>query len=250
MRNNNFYNSVSQFYDEMIGFEDSLQNRINIFGTLFSGRNIETAADVGCGSGLDTIALASLGCNVTGFDTSAEMIGLAEKNAKKKKVTAVFKNSGVDKIRKSEFNKYDLIISLGNALANINPALLAASLNNMAKMLKDGGLIVVQILNYDKILKEKPVVIGSKTVEENTIVRFYDYLPGSLSFYILKLNNKNPQQSSLYKTEIYPYKKAEIAKLFKEAKFQNLKFYGSLKLEKYEAGKSKDLIIAAVKNKK
>jgi len=247
MKNYDFYNGVASFYDDMIGFDASLKNRIEIFSKLFAGYNIETAADIGCGSGLDTIALASLGYKVTGFDLSEGMIELAAKNARKNRVKPEFKKISLDRLNRSEFNKYDLVISLGNALANMNEAVLKKTLSNINSMLKNGGLAVIQILNYNKILKEKTTVIGSKTIEDNTIIRFYDYLPESISFNILQLNNKNPLISSLYKTEIYPYKKTELTRYFKEAGFLNMKAYGSLKLDKFDTEKSKDLIIAAVK---
>lgn len=247
MKNYDFYNGVASFYDDMIGFDASLKNRIEIFSKLFAGYNIETAADIGCGSGLDTIALASLGYKVTGFDLSEGMIELAAKNARKNKVKPEFKKISLDRLNRSEFNKYDLVVSLGNALANMNEAVLKKTLSNINSMLKSGGLAVIQILNYNKILKEKTTVIGAKIIEDNTIIRFYDYLPESISFNILQLNNKNPLISSLYKTEIYPYKKTELTQYFKEAGFLKMKAYGSLKLDKFDTEKSKDLIIAAVK---
>ncbi len=247
MKNDDFYNGVASFYDDMIGFDASLKNRIEIFSKLFAGYNIDTAADIGCGSGLDTIALASLGYKATGFDISEGMIELAAKNARKNRVKPEFKKISLNRLNRSEFNKYDLVISLGNALANMNEAVLKKTLSNINSMLKSGGLAVIQILNYNKILKEKTTVIGSKTIEDNTIIRFYDYLPESISFNILQLNNKNPLISSLYKTEIYPYKKTELTRYFKEAGLLNMKAYGSLKLDKFDTEKSKDLIIAAVK---
>lgn len=42
---------------------------------------VERALDVGCGTGLSTIALREIACGVVGVDSSAEMIALAPKHA-------------------------------------------------------------------------------------------------------------------------------------------------------------------------
>lgn len=247
MKNEKFYDEVSIFYDEMISFNKSLENRINIFKTLLALQNRETVADVGCGSGLDTIALSKLGYNVTGFDPSKGMIEKAKKNAAKHKVKPLFKNSGINKPGKDEYNKYDLVLSLGNAFANIDPELLSDSLKGISAILKKNGLVFIQILNYSKILKDKKVVIGLKNDGDNSIIRFYDFMEKQIGFNILKVHNINPEESSLFKTILYPYKSSELVKLLKQNGFCNIKKYGSLKLEKYEPGKSKDLIIIAAK---
>src|SRR5574342_215201 len=74
--NKNFFDSISYFYDEMIGFGISLKNRIDMYKKILSpGLNI--AADFGCGTGLDSIALCKNGFKVTAFDISPGMIELA-----------------------------------------------------------------------------------------------------------------------------------------------------------------------------
>ncbi|PIQ08494.1 MAG: hypothetical protein COW71_11410, partial [Ignavibacteriales bacterium CG18_big_fil_WC_8_21_14_2_50_31_20] len=63
--NKNFYNDVSEYYDNMINFKQSLENKTaNLKG--FLSPEIKNAADIGCGSGIDSIALASLGLEVCG----------------------------------------------------------------------------------------------------------------------------------------------------------------------------------------
>lgn len=245
-----FYDDISVFYDEMIDFNRSLENKTNVFKSLFAAYNIETAADIGCGSGLDTIALSSLGYCVTGFDPSAKMIERAEKNALQKKQKVAFVKSYAEKIPAKFNNKFDLVILLGNAIANINPALLNASLKKIGQMLKPGGMVLLQILNYAKILKNKQTIIGVQEKEGAFIIRYYDYLPEGISFNILTFNKQNTGNENLYKTTIYPYKKNELTGYLKANGFTGIKTFGSLRLDKYEPKKSKDLIIfAGQKNK-
>ncbi len=68
-----FYNAISSFYDDMIDFNKSLEKRKLILQK-FIKDDYKTAADLGCGSGLDSIALSSLGLKVTPFDPFEKMI--------------------------------------------------------------------------------------------------------------------------------------------------------------------------------
>ncbi|MFA6597874.1 MAG: hypothetical protein WCS69_09125 [Ignavibacteriaceae bacterium] len=68
MKNENFYNAVSPFYDSMISFERSLEKRKAFYKKLFAQRNIQTVADIECGSGLDSLALANIDLEVSGQD--------------------------------------------------------------------------------------------------------------------------------------------------------------------------------------
>ena len=248
MKNSDFYNGISAFYDDMIGFDASLVNKTKLLGTMLAGYNIETAADIGCGTGLDSLALASLGYKVKGFDISKKMIEIAKQNARKKKLKPEFIDISSGKINKSEYGKYDLVVSLGNALANMDENILESTIKVMFSMLKNQGLIILQLLNYEKIMKEKPVVIGMKESCEKTITRYYEYEAKDVNFNILAVDKANISKSTLVKTKIYPYRKSHLSKKIKEAGFTGIQFYGSLKLEKYLPDSSNDLVIIAYKN--
>jgi len=80
--NSTFYNSASAYYDKMIDFDSALQKR-KILLSNFIDDNIKSVADVGCGTGVDSISLSQLGLNVTAFDPSSEMINTARTNSEK-----------------------------------------------------------------------------------------------------------------------------------------------------------------------
>ena len=60
----------------MIGFDKSLNIKRSLLSDLLS-INGNPILDFGCGTGIDSIALAQLGFNVTGYDISKEMINTA-----------------------------------------------------------------------------------------------------------------------------------------------------------------------------
>ncbi|MCK9425325.1 MAG: class I SAM-dependent methyltransferase [Ignavibacteriaceae bacterium] len=243
MKNENFYNAVSPFYDSMISFEKSLQKRKAFYTTVFAQKNIKTVADLGCGSGLDSLALAGIGLEVCGFDPSAEMIKLANQNAGKVKAEINFYRKGILEIPEKFTNKFDCAVSFGNTLANLNQNDLELAFQKIFRLLKPHGFFLLQILNYSRIKKQKETVIGFTDKEDSFIVRFNEFLKDEMNFHFLSVNKKMTSASSHYSTKIYPHKQKFISGLLQQAGFSNTRYYGNLALEKFNTTNSKDLLI-------
>jgi len=113
-----FYDELASDYDNMISFEKTVENKKKLLKNFLTSK-MKSAADVGCGSGVDSIALASLDLNVTAFDPSVEMLKVAEANAKRLNVKVGFHNYSADNVPTEFNNNFDLVTSLGNTFANI-----------------------------------------------------------------------------------------------------------------------------------
>ncbi len=245
-QNNNFYNSAAVYYDKMIDFDLALQRRKTLLSS-FIDKQIKTVADVGCGTGVDSIALAQLGLNVTAFDPSYEMINIAKANSKKRNCKIQFNNFSADKISKTFFNKFDLVVSLGNTLANIPFSKIEKSVGRLFRLLNKDGKVLIQILNYEKILKEKERIVNITKKEGNYFIRCYDFGKKDLRFNILKFSADQTSKKELISTKIFPYKSKEIKEIFKAAGFCEIKLFGSLDQKPFDFKTSNDLILFAKK---
>lgn len=242
----NFYNTLSADYDSMINFDASLLKRKDAL-KIFILPEDETAADLGCGSGLDSIALTQLGLKVTGFDISEDMLKAAISNTTRYKAGAEFLPFPMNRVPKLYNNKFSFAVSLGNSIANIEKKKLIPSLARMYSLLKPGGHILIQILNYDRILAAKERIVGITQKENCTFIRFYDFEKEKTFFNILKIENAEKTKHTLITTEIFPYKSNALIKLFKDAGFKKIQKYGGLNKSDYIAGKSPDLVVSAFK---
>ncbi|MGE5401518.1 MAG: class I SAM-dependent methyltransferase [Ignavibacteriales bacterium] len=245
-KNEQFFDDISEFYDGMINFGTAIERRKNVLKQLTAGE-VRTAADLGCGSGLDSVALALNGIEVTAFDQSDGMIGRAEENASRAGVRVRFIKSSLHRISNSFRDSFDMAISLGNTLANLESERLRETIKKIHLILKADGMAVIQVLNYGGIIKNSERIINITDKDQETFIRFYDFMPGYLNFNILKFNKASHNDRSLYTTKLYPHTKKTFSDMLKEAGFRKIGFYGSLKFEKFEAGSSKDLIIRALK---
>lgn len=245
MENSKFYDSAAAYYDSMIGFEMLLERRINGLKPFAEGRS--AAADLGCGTGVDTIALSRLGLKVTGFDNSENMILVAKNNALRLNADVSFVRSSLDRIPDEFSGRFDLVISLGNTLANLTPEQLAGACENIFNMLKPGGRFILQILNYEMITRQKERIVNIRETREDYTVRFYDFLPeGTLMFNILRFMKENPALRELITTQVYPHKYDFLMDTLIGAGFSKPELTGSLSGAEFTR-ESKDVVISAIK---
>lgn len=246
MKNNEFYDSLSADYNSMLNYDKLVSTRTEALKKFIKSGYIN-AIDIGCGTGVDTIALTNNGMKVTGFDTSRKMIQNARHNAKERNLRIRFSNSPVQNVDKSFHSEYDMIVSLGNAIANINPVVLRKILIKSYKLLKPGGTIIIQILNYEAARKSDKRIVNITRGKGNLFIRFYDFEKNKLNFNILKMNDNNLQEYSLISTELFEYNRLDLKLLIEKPGFTNIKFYSDLNRTKFHPSTSKDLIVIADK---
>lgn len=241
-----FFNNISGFYDGMIGFEEALERRKKLLGQ-FLIPEMKTAADFGCGSGLDSISLALNNLEVTAFDLSEGMLQQAAENARRTGTLISFKKRSVDNIEEEFFQKFDLVVSLGNTLALLEERKLSRAMRNIYSLLRENGKTVLQILNYNLVVDQGERIVNITNRGEETYVRFYDFLPRHINFNILRFKTNSPKDNSLYTTKLYPHTHTTLLILMRELGFRDIQLYGSLAMDLFKKDESKDLIIVASK---
>ncbi len=244
--NNTFYNSASSYYDKMIDFDSALQKR-KILLSNFIDDKTKTAADIGCGTGVDSISLYQLGLNVSSFDPSLMMLNSAKVNSEKHNCKIDFYNLAASEIPKSFYNKFDIVVSLGNTFANIPLNKIERSVKNLFKMLRTDGKVFIQVLNYEKILREKERIVNITKKDGEYFIRFYDFGNNELTFNILKFNSEHTAQKELISTKIFPYTAKQLKQILTKTGFGKLEFFGSLDKKLFDVKISNDVVLLAHK---
>ena len=247
LSNKNFFDALADNYDQMISFKDALERREKVIQQIIYPE-MKSAADLGCGTGIDSIALTKLGLKVDGFDPSEEMIKKAKKNAEAEGVKSDFYIYPIDKVPDDFNNKYDLIISLGNTFANVERRLFERSIEKCYEMMNNGGVLVIHILNYNKIIKEQNRIVNITQSKDRYFIRFYDFGKDDINFNILSFNKVQPTEHNIITTKLFPYVKDDFEQSMKLAGFTSLKFGLNLKSDHFDIRTSKDLFIKAVKD--
>lgn len=245
--NSSFYDEIASDYDEMISFESAVGKKKTLLKNLIDP-TVKTVADIGCGTGVDSIALSLNGLNVSAFDPSEKMISVAKMNSKKMNAGVEFYSYTADNIPKEFDNKFDLIVSLGNTFANISEDKFSQSFKRCYDILKPNGQLLIQVLNYKKILEENQRIVNITESDNKFFIRFYDFDNDQISFNILNFSKVKTSDYKLSSTRIYPYQLEDYQSALTNVGFTNIKFYGDLKFSEFIPYQSKDLIVLTNKD--
>ncbi|OGU64427.1 MAG: hypothetical protein A2499_14665 [Stygiobacter sp. RIFOXYC12_FULL_38_8] len=245
LENKNFYNTASSFYDQMINFEVNLVARKAAFEKLFPEKGI--AIDLGCGTGVDSVALSMNGHTVTGIDPSFQMLRNAKLNAERYSQEISFIENTILSVPNNYNSRFNYVISLGNTFANVEGTTIYSTIQRIYDLLAEGGKCVIHILNYALISEQKERIVSIKPDEENYFVRFYDFINGQINFNILRFSKGNNSDYTLITTQVYGYKKDLLAKIFDSVGFREVSFWSNLDGAEFDITSSKDLFINAVR---
>jgi hypothetical protein len=136
---------------------------------------------------------------------------------------------------------------LGNTFANIPKEKFLTSLQRCYEILRPKGQLLIQVLNYHKILLEKQRIVNITEGEKGYFIRFYDFSGDELVFNVLSFVKSNPSDNKLISTNLYPHLVKDFAAGLKMAGFSKFQFYSDLKLTSFDEKFSKDLLIQAYK---
>lgn len=130
----------------------------------YTGCKIHVAA---CGNGIQAIALKQAGYDVTASDVSKEMVLLASQNAAKHGLSLEVFVSDWKKICTSRSEQYRLLLCTGNSLCHAtNREDRQSVLHKFYEMLEDGGTLIIDSRNWEKLNREK---------EEYSVLKMREY---------------------------------------------------------------------------
>ncbi len=242
----NFYASLAEDYDDLTRFSERLKSEESLLRKWIDPEAVKTVLDSACGTGLHAIIMAGMGIKVTGVDVSPEMIGKAKANAVNSKACVSWH---VEDMRHFEniHGKFDSIICLGNSIPHLlDEKDLDATLSGFGNMLSPKGFILLQMLNYEKVLNNKDRIVGINRKEGREYIRFYDFNGSLINFNILTvIENQGVLTHSLQSTMLKPYRKNDMAFALKKNGFAKTCFYGGLDQSEYSAENSPNLVIMA-----
>ncbi len=229
----------------MTRFDSRINKEKFLFASFLQRYPIKTAIDLACGSGLHTIVLNKLGVTTTGIDISSEMLELARKNASQYGIHADFISQSMEELNVSQ--PADALLCLGNSIPHLQNE---SALKNVLKRAKDsirsGGWLVLQILNYSKILEKQERIIAVHETDNKTFIRFYDFMESHLQFNILLIEKTgNNLTHTLNSTQLQPFTHNTLIKNLDQTGFTNIEIFGNLEFSAFDPTTSTNLVLIA-----
>jgi glycine/sarcosine N-methyltransferase len=223
-----FYESIADHYDDIFPLDEAQVGFVKgVFPPPYTGRE---ALDVGCGTGNLAVALAHEGFRITGIDLDAAM---AERAAEKGRglPRLDFRQMDMRNLsREFRLSSFDGVLCFGNTLVHIEKRRDIFSFFQGARgLLREGGRLLLQILNYDHILANH--LPGLPTIENDRVrfERIYRYADTGPIVFKTVLTVKASRSVLVNEVLLYPLRKDEIGTLLKEADFAETRFYGDFR---------------------
>jgi glycine/sarcosine N-methyltransferase len=244
-----FYNSIADHYDAMTRFHERMFKETARLNRWIDRYGFQSVLDAACGTGLHVIALASLGLRAVGADLSAAMLRQAERHAIELDVPVLWVQASMQQLRQQVEGEFDAVLCVGNSLPHLlEQTELEAALHNFYALLAPGGTLILQLLNYHRILAEQQRIVSIQRCGDDEFVRFYDFHRDRLMFNLLIMHwNDGVCEHSLHSTPLYPYQKDELVYELSQQAFTSFEYYGNMDFEPYAEQSSNDLVIVARK---
>lgn len=236
-----FYKKLSKSYDLLFKGNDATLDFLS--NDLKPNSNI---LDACCRTGSNSISLSEYGYNVIGIDNINFMIDKARDN--RGLVPVKFYSYDMRDISsKFKENQFDEIIALNNCLSFLmDEEEVFQTLKSMFSCLKEGGKIIVEILNYETIIST------INTLKQNNVSLSQEYFKDSNSNKIIlkeKLTTKNKYlEIENYSLEevLLNLSKDKLVSMLNRIGFVDLEVFSDFNLSPYN-NNSQNIIIRATK---
>ncbi len=244
-----FYDRLAADYDRMTRFEDRIEGEQKILAQWKIRYGFSSALDAACGTGMHAIILSRLGVRVAGADPSEAMLEQARRNAERANVAVDWANLPFAKLSRGFGNSsFDAVFCLGNSLPHLlTDEELKVALENFNAVLRPNGILVVQILNYARILTGRQRIVGINESGPVTFVRFYDFLDEkTIRFNILRITREQGKLTHrLQETFLRAYRMEDLRLPLEKSHFGSIETYGDLGFSVFETELSPNLVIVA-----
>lgn len=217
-----FYDHLASQYDKLfLNWQAATREQAVILDRIFRSNGFDQTArilDCACGIGTQAIGLAILGYPVTASDLSKAELAEAKKRAAENHVNIPFEQADFRALSDRFSEQFDMIICMDNALPHmLSHKELAAAIQSITGQLRDGGLFVASIRDYDALLEHKPPYsppyIHQTGLGQRVSFQTWDWDGDHYKLVQYIIDDENTLQVSKFECEYRATRRAEITNL-------------------------------------
>jgi 2-polyprenyl-3-methyl-5-hydroxy-6-metoxy-1,4-benzoquinol methylase len=245
-----FYDALAPDYDAMTGFERRFELERPFFETFVDRYAVRRAVDAGAGTGFHSLLLARLGVEMTAVDASADMLSRARAHAASMSLSVSAVHASLLDLGRHVTIPQDALLCMGNTLAHVPaPDERDAVLAQFRQVLAPGGVLLIQTLNFDRIMKEETHRLNVKEAGGVAFVR--EYVPAGTRV-DLRITRTPPADSAAPQrtitVKLWPVYASDLALALSNAGFADVRLHGSIALEGFEPDTSRDLVAVCTRS--
>lgn len=172
----NFSQELRHYHDEIFAAE---RTEMHFVASLLE--DAQLLLDIGCGTGNRTVRLAAPGRRIIGVDFRGDLIARAREAASERGVNYEMLDM-LDIDKQFRGMTFDGMVCLGNTLVYLSVENILCLLERAYSLLARGGRLVIQTVNYDRILDNCVCTLPDIDTEHATVKRAYSRASDGLHF--------------------------------------------------------------------
>lgn len=242
-----FYDEIAADYDAITDAPAREPAAREFVAALLARYRPASALDAACGNGLYTLALARAGLtNVAGADISAGMLDLARQHALAAGLGVRWVQAPMQTLADTLTGPFDAVLCMGNSLPHLlTDADLSAALASFARLAAPGGIVVINLLNYARLLSVGERLVGIDRRGHREYIRFYDFLDADrLRFNILAIDwSSDAASHHLHSTTLRPYTWTALRDALLSHGYRDVEFFSGLRFAPFDPALSDTLTL-------
>jgi glycine/sarcosine N-methyltransferase len=238
-----FYEAISKYYDYIFPVgKDQVS-----FIKKVAGHPPKALLDVACGTGGYSLELAKQGYEVTAIDLDSQMVETLRTKAVNSNMDINALQGDMLEISKKLNSKIDVVFCIGNSVVHLNgEAEIEVFFKQVKGVLEEQGSFIIQIVNYDRILKDDirslPTIINEQIGLKFERYYCYDEIANKVFFKTIMEVDGNKTENEI---PLYPILIDQIVKLLNNAGFYQIKLFGDFQETEFDLHNSNALVIEA-----
>lgn len=258
MESPGYYEAIAKHYDEIFPMNPTTLS----FLKELAGPVPSEVLDVACGNASYTVALTKLGHHLAGVDLDEGMLLAAAEKCRQQGISdrVVLLQGDMLALDVLALPPPDFAYCIGNSLVHLpGAAKVSTFLRQMHGLLKPGGRLAIQILNYHRIWKGQITSLPVIRKPDGSVLfeRLYEYdlpqspgessttgAPTHLLFHTRLHADERVQESRI---PLYPLLADEVQALLMESGFGNIQLFGDFAGGPYLPEASYQLVVTAVR---
>jgi SAM-dependent methyltransferase len=141
----------------MVDWDERLGHESSFFQRAFQSVHAQSVLDCACGTGHHACLFARWGMDVSASDVSEQMIQKSTHLAATRNLSIDFHQASFDQLSQTFDQRFDAVVCVGNSLSAAGSRSAAAEgINQMQQVLRPDGVLIVQVLNYERFPPGQP----------------------------------------------------------------------------------------------
>ena len=231
-----FYQSFASYYDRIFPLN---QTALSFVSNYFQPG--ECILDMGAGTGNLAIALANNEIEVTASEPDGTMAESIRSKVDMKGLTLSVHTKAMEQIEEFQSN-FDGIICIGNTLPHLpDEKSIEVFLSQCQKKLNKDGRLILQTVNYDKVLSTDDFSFPVIKKDDFSFTRRYEKVNDHIYFTSILTVNEESTENTI---PLYPITSKRLISLLTKAGFQSVQVYGNFKAEDFNRDSPALIVVA------